>query len=50
MSAKNGDKSRHNINRRRAIARRAKLHAEVVDPNAPKRPAKAKTTAPKAAE
>ena len=50
MSAKNGDKSRHNINRKRAIARRAKLHAEApADPNAPKRYAKAKTTPPKTA-
>jgi len=45
MSEKNGDKSRFQINRKRAIARRAKLHAAApADPNAPKRYAKAKTT------
>jgi hypothetical protein len=50
MSQKNGDRSRFDINRKRAIARRAKLRAAApVDPNAPKRFAKAKTTPPKSA-
>ena len=50
MSAKNGDKSRYQINRKRVLARRAKLQAATpADPNAPKRFAKAKTTPPKSA-
>ena len=50
MSAKNGDKSRYQINRKRVLARRAKLQAAPpADPNAPKRYAKAKTTPPKSA-
>ena len=48
MSEKNGDKSRFQINRKRTIARRAKLHAAApADPDAPKRYAKAKTTPPR---
>jgi hypothetical protein len=46
MSAKNGDKSRYQINRKRAVKRRAAARA-AADPNTPKRPAKAKTTPPK---
>ena len=50
MSQRNGDKSRHQINRKRVLLRRAKLQAAApVDPNAPKRYAKAKTTPPKSA-
>ena len=53
MSARNGDKSRYQINRKRAVLRRAKLRAAAVpavaDPGAPKRFAKAKTTPPKTA-
>ena len=50
MSQRNGDRSRHDINRKRVLARRAKLKATApVDPNAPKRYAKAKTTPPKTA-
>jgi hypothetical protein len=50
MSAKNGDKSRYQINRKRGVLRRAKRRAAAAtaaDPGAPKRPAKAKTTPPK---
>jgi hypothetical protein len=48
MSAINGDKSRHQINRKRRVLRRAKLRAATAaDPAAPKRFAKAKTTRPK---
>ena len=50
MSQRNGDKSRHEINRKRVLQRRAKQRAAApVDPNAPKRYAKAKTTPPKSA-
>ena len=50
MSERNGDKSRYQINRKRAVARRAKLRAAApADPTAPKRFAKAKTTPPKSA-
>jgi hypothetical protein len=51
MSARNGDKSRYQINRKRAVARRAKAKlraAAPADPAAPTRFAKAKTTPPKA--
>jgi hypothetical protein len=48
MSEKNGDKSRYQINRKRAVLRRAKLRAAAAaDPGVPKRFAKAKTTRPK---
>ena len=51
MSAINGDKSRHQINRKRVVLRRAKMRAAAAaaDAGAPKRPAKAKTTPPKSA-
>ena len=50
MSERNGDKSRYQINRKRAVLRRAKLRAAAhADPAAPKRFAKAKTTPPKSA-
>ena len=50
MSQTNGDRSRHQINRKRVVLRRAKQRAAVpADPNAPKRYAKAKTTPPKSA-
>ena len=50
MSQKNGDKSRFEINRKRAVLRRAKQRAAAPpDPNAPKRYAKAKTTPPRTA-
>lgn len=43
MSAKNGDKSRHQINRKRVLVRRAKIRAMVEAakgaPAAPARPA-----------
>ena len=48
MSARNGDKSRYQINRKRVVLRRAAMRPPA-DPNAPKRPAKAKTTPPKSA-
>ena len=45
MSEKNGDRSRHQINRKRVVLRRAKQRAAAApDPGAPKRFAKAKTT------
>ncbi len=48
MSERNGDKSRYQINRKRAVLRRAKLRAaSPAEPGAPKRFAKAKTTRPK---
>jgi hypothetical protein len=50
MSQTNGDRSRHQINRKRVVLRRAKQRAAApVDPHAPKRYAKAKTTPPKSA-
>jgi hypothetical protein len=52
MSAKNGDKSRFQINRKRAVLRRAALRQAAAGAGAPaaaKRPAKAKTTPPKSA-
>jgi hypothetical protein len=50
MSEKNGDKSRFQINRKRAVRRRAAaLSVKAADPAAPKRFAKAKTTPPKSA-
>jgi hypothetical protein len=43
MSARNGDKSRHQINRKRAVVRRAKIRAMVASgATAEKRPAHAK--------
>ena len=48
MSEKNGDKSRFQINRKRAVARRAaQRQAAPADQSTPKRPIKAKTTPPK---
>jgi hypothetical protein len=51
MSEKNGDKSRFQINRKRALARRAAARPAppAGDTAAPKRFAKAKTTPPKSA-
>jgi hypothetical protein len=55
MSAKNGDKSRFQINRKRVVLRRAKTRdaaaaaPAAAAPAAPKRFAKAKTTPPKSA-
>jgi hypothetical protein len=50
MSEKNGDRSRHQINRKRVVLRRAKQRAAAApDPGAPKRFAKAQTTPPKSA-
>ena len=50
MSERNGDKSRYQINRKRAVLRRAKQQAAApATPAAPKRFAKAKTTPPKSA-
>lgn len=41
MSAKNGDKSRHQINRKRAVLRRAKMRdlVKAVKAAAPEKPA-----------
>ncbi|MCA1562129.1 MAG: hypothetical protein LC753_02525 [Acidobacteria bacterium] len=52
MSARNGDKSRFQINRKRAVLRRAATRAllaagATASPTANKRPAKAKTTPPR---
>ena len=50
MSERNGDKSRYQINRKRAVLRRAKQReAAQAGPAAPKRFAKAKTTPPRSA-
>ena len=50
MSQKNGDKSRFQINRKRAVARRAKQRAAApAVASGPKRFAKAKTTPAKSA-
>jgi hypothetical protein len=51
MSEKNGDKSRFQINRKRAVRRRAAAQPVKAagDPATPKRFAKAKTTPPKSA-
>jgi hypothetical protein len=35
MSARNGDKSRHQINRKRAVVRRAKIRQMLADRKAP---------------
>lgn len=42
MSARNGEKSRFQINRKRAVIRRAKIRALVAAGNQGKRPAHAK--------
>ncbi len=48
MSAKNGDKSRYQINRKRAVVRRAKMRAMVAaGATSEKRPAHAKPRAAK---
>jgi hypothetical protein len=48
MSQRNGDKSRAQINRKRAVVRRAKIRAMVAAGPAPAdRPAHAKAPAPK---
>ena len=48
MSAKNGDKSRYQINRKRGVLRRAKIRAMVAaGAPAEKRPAHAKPRPPK---
>ena len=50
MSQRNGDKSRFQINRKRAVLRRAKIRAMVAaGAPAEKRPAHAKTTPAKSA-
>jgi hypothetical protein len=51
MSEKNGDKSRFQINRKRAVRRRAAAQQAKAagETSAPKRFAKAKTTPPKSA-